>query len=357
MAYSGTVGQTVVSVQDLIDHGARRSGKLAEELTSEQIYAAKQSLFFLLSNLSNIGINYWAIGQKVFGLKAEQFIYELPLGSIDVLNANYRTMNRPTPNATGGYFSSAGGQVANAFDSDVDTKTVQTSINGNLSINYGDFNPVYAGSIGILPGVSGDFHILLEVSSDGSTWTLLEDTGVTTWVDNKWIWYQIEPGANQQWYRMRETGGNTLQVREFYVGNMSREVPMARLNRDDYTSLPNKNFTANQPYQFWFNRTIPRPQITLWPAPSDPFVQMVVWYSRQVMDVGALDGQLEIPDRWYLAVQNMLAHQMAMELPGVDLARVQYLEVQAEKYLNLAESEERDKSPIYLAPNISVYTR
>ena len=266
-------------------------------------------------------------------------------------------MERPTPNATGGYFSSAGGQVANAFDSDVDTKTVQTSINGNLSINYGDFNPVYAGSIGILPGVSGSFHILLEVSSDGTNWTLLEDTGVTAWVDNQWLWYQIEPGANVQYYRMRETGGNTLQVREFYVGNMSREVPMARLNRDDYTSLPNKNFTANQPYQFWFNRTIPRPQITLWPAPSDPFVQMVVWYSRQVMDVGALSGQLEIPDRWYLAVQNMLAHQMAMELPGVDLARVQYLEVQAEKYLNLAQSEERDKSPWYIAPNISVYTR
>jgi hypothetical protein len=37
--------------------------------------------------------------------------------------------------------------------------------------------------------------------------------------------------------------------------------------------------------------------------------------------------------------------------------RVQYLEVQAEKYLNLAEQEERDKSPIYFAPNISVYTR
>jgi hypothetical protein len=53
----------------------------------------------------------------------------------------------------------------------------------------------------------------------------------------------------------------------------------------------------------------------------------------------------------------MLAHQMSMELPGVDLARVQYLEVQAEKYLNMAEAEERDKSPWYIAPNISVYTR
>lgn len=352
MAYSGTVGQTIVSVQDLIDHGARRSGKLAEELTSEQIYAAKQSLFFLLSNLSNIGINYWAISQKVFGLNADKFIYELPAGSIDVLNVNYRTMNRPT-----GDVSASSGNAANAVDSDITTVNIQTSPNGNISINYGTNNPIYSGSIGILPGVSGSFHILLEVSTDGSTWTLLEDTGVTTWVDNQWLWYQIDPGASVQYYRMRETGGNTLQVREFYVGNMSREVPMARLNRDDYTSLPNKNFTANQPYQFWFNRTIPFPQITLWPTPSDPFVQMVVWYSRQIMDVGALNGQLEIPDRWYLAVQNMLAHQMAMELPGVDLQRVQYLEVQAEKYLQLAESEERDKSPIYLAPNIAVYTR
>ena len=352
MAYSGTVGQTVVSVQDLIDHGARRSGKLAEELTSEQVYAAKQSLFFLLSNLSNIGINYWAISQKVFGLNAAKFIYELPAGSIDVLNVNYRTMNRPT-----GDVSASSGNAANAVDSDITTVNIQTSPNGNISINYGTNNPIYSGSIGILPGVSGSFHILLEVSTDGSTWTLLEDTGVETWVDNQWLWYQIDPGASVQYYRMRETGGNTLQVREFYVGNMSREVPMARLNRDDYTSLPNKNFTANQPYQFWFNRTIPYPQITLWPTPSDPFVQMVVWYSRQIMDVGALNGQLEIPDRWYLAVQNMLAHQMSMELPGVDLQRVQYLEVQAEKYLNLAESEERDKSPIYLAPNIAVYTR
>jgi hypothetical protein len=48
---------------------------------------------------------------------------------------------------------------------------------------------------------------------------------------------------------------------------------------------------------------------------------------------------------------------MALELPGVDMARIQYLEGQAEKYLNQVEQEERDRSPIYLAPNIGVYTR
>jgi hypothetical protein len=132
---------------------------------------------------------------------------------------------------------------------------------------------------------------------------------------------------------------------------------MARLNRDDYTNLPNKNFTANQPFQFWFDRTIPQATIYLWPVPSDPFVQMTVWYSRQIMDVGDLYGELEIPQRWYLAVVSMLAHQMSLELPGVDTGRMQYLEAQAEKYLNMAEQEERDKSPIYFSPNISVYSR
>jgi len=53
----------------------------------------------------------------------------------------------------------------------------------------------------------------------------------------------------------------------------------------------------------------------------------------------------------------LLAHQMSMLLPGVDQGRIGYLEGQAEKYFIMAENEERDKSPIYFAPNISVYTR
>ena len=352
MAYSGTVGQTVVSVQKFIDQGARMSGKLAEELTVEQVQGSKQALFFILSNLINQGINYWCISKKVYGLKADQYEYLLPLGGNDVLNALYRTLNRPS-----GSVSASSGIAANATDGDIDTIDVQTSINGNIAINYGTDNPIYAGSIGILPGTSGSFHILLEYSTDGTTWSLLEDTGVETWVDNEWLWYDIDPGANVQYYRMRETGGNTLAVREFFVGNNSTEVTMARLNRDDYTNLPNKNFTANQPYQYWFNRTIPQAKITLWPAPSDPFVQMTIWYSRQVMDVGDLYDELEIPQYFYQAIQLMLAHQMSLILPGVDLARITYLEGQADKYFTMAENENRDKSPIYYAPNISVYTR
>ncbi len=48
---------------------------------------------------------------------------------------------------------------------------------------------------------------------------------------------------------------------------------------------------------------------------------------------------------------------MSLELPGVPLDRVTYLERQADKYLLQAEMEERDRGPIYLAPGIQVYTR
>ena len=352
MAYSGTVGQTVVTVQNFIDQGARLSGTLAESLTVEQVQGSKQALFFVLSNLINQGINYWAINKQVYGLNQDQYEYKLPLGGVDVLNALYRTIKRPS----GSPFSSSG-NAGLAFDNNIYTSDAQTSPNGNIGILFPTGSPIYAGSIGILPAVSGSFHIILEYTLDGTTWKTLQDTGVTTWVNGTWLWYDIDPGFTAAGYRMRETSGNTLNVAEFYVGDLVTEVTMSRLNRDDYTNLPNKNFNANQPYQYWLNRTIPQATITLWPAPSDPFVQMTIWYSRQIMDVGDLNGQLEIPQRWNQAIQFLLAHQMSMILPGIAGDRITYLESQAEKYFTMAENEERDKSPIYFSPNISVYTK
>jgi len=352
MPYSGTVGQTVINVQTLIDHGARRCGKLAEELTSEQVLSARQSLYFLLSDLGNRGIQFWTITKKVIGLTPDKYIYDLPKGSIDLWNTLYRTMSRPS----GSYTSSAGGVVANAYDGDVDTICTQTSTNGNIAVNYGVSNPVYIGSIGLLPASTGTWSIIYEYSIDGITWKTLVDLGSVAVVDNEWIWTDIVAGQTVSYYRCRVYNGTTLSVRELYFGNNSLEVQMSSLNRDDYTNLPNKDFTANQPYQYWYNRQIPNPQIYIWPVPSTAFVQMTCWYSRQIDDVGALTDELEIPQRWYEAVQMMLAHKMSLELPQVAMDRIGYLEKMAEKHLYIAEQEERDRSPIYWAPNISVYT-
>jgi hypothetical protein len=100
---------------------------------------------------------------------------------------------------------------------------------------------------------------------------------------------------------------------------MSQEITMARLNRDDYTNLPNKNFTANQPLPVLVQPHGSEPAdlpvaSTIQPVRADDCL-----VPRQIMDVGDLTDELQIPQRWYMAVVNMLAHQMAMELPAVDI--------------------------------------
>ena len=357
MAFSGTTSQTVVSVQTVIDHAVRRCGKLAEELSSEQQLAARENLYFLLSHMMNRGIQYFAISEIVIGLNANQYEYTLPAGANDALNVLYRQMAQPV----GSYTTSAGGAVSNIYDDNIETYAQQTSANGNFVVNYGANNPQYIGSIGIMPYIAGGgsatWSYYLQSSPDNVTWTTLYTATAVSVTDKQWIWTNIDPGSNVLYYRIQAFGGTTLALREWYLGNNSREIQMSRLNRDDYTNLPNKNFTANQPFQFYFERTINQPTLALWPVPSSSFVQMTVWYSAYIQDVGSLSGQLAIPQRWYEATIFMLAHRMSLEMPAVGMDKVMYLEKMADKFLYDVEQEERDKSPEYFAPNISVYTR
>jgi hypothetical protein len=352
MSTSGTVGQTVITVQNLIDSGARRAGKLAEELTSEQIAASKQSLYYLLSNLVNIGIQYWCINKVIVGLIPGQQNYYLPVGTVDVLNANYRTLTAVSTGA-----NSSSGTTLNAFNGVGDATCLLTSNTGYIGISNGSGNPVMITTIGMLPAVSGSVTVDIQYSTDGSTWTTLYSPGATTWASGTWIYYDLQPTVTQPYWRIKQSSGVNMGFYQVVFGTMPLAINMSRMNRDDYSSLPNRSFTALRPLQYWFNRTIPQPNMELWPVPNSIQPQLELWLSRQVEDVGSLYGEIEIPQRWYLAIQNMLAHQMAMELPSVEAGRIQYCEQQAEKYWAMAEQEERDKSPIYYAPNISYYTR
>jgi hypothetical protein len=75
------------------------------------------------------------------------------------------------------------------------------------------------------------------------------------------------------------------------------------------------------------------------------------------MDVGTLTQEIDVPQRWYEAIVYLLAARLAEELPQVEPGYVQVLDQKALRALSEAEMEERDNSPIYFTPNISIYTR
>jgi hypothetical protein len=356
MAYSGTTGQTQINVDQLISYAFRDAGKTAEEVTPEYINAGKQALFYNLQNLSNLGVNLWLLENHLYGpVTAQQQLY-LPSTIIDVREANWVYVINSEASE---YLPVANLDAALAFDQNLDTEATSTLGENFLGIEYAQAQPVfYVGwNSYAAPGQTTIYNLAYEVSDDGITWTTVQTFPQTTLADREWVYFNIEITPNHLYYRLRNVDAlNTFSVREIVFSTSQQVIPLARLNRDDYWNLPNKQFPSVRSLQYWFDRTI-EPSMYIWPVPNNDFQMFQLLVEKQMQDVGTLTNELSVPDRWLPSIQASLSHKIAMQVPGIDGGKISYLEAYADKLFMQASNEERDKSPIYFQPNISYYTR
>lgn len=328
MAVSGTVSQTVFNTRKVIDHAFRRCRVPPEAISSEQISFALDNLYLILSGLANRGLQLWCIEKHLMPFYVNQGLITLPDGVVDILNTNLRTLQEVSGTTT---------STSTTSQTLFSTQTLVTNV-------------------GILWS-GNSTSVAFETSSDGVVWTTVATESNPSATANTYTWYDLEGGLATLYFRVRSTSGNLNQTAVF-LGNTPTEIPMARLNRDDYVNLPNKMF-AGRPLQFWCDRQLNNPVMYLWPVPSAQFVtaQAVVWVKRYIMDVGTMTQEIEVPQRWYDAIVYVLAAKLAEETPTVDPQMIAILDQKAQRALLEAENEERDDSPIYLTPNIAVYTR
>jgi hypothetical protein len=330
VAVSGTVSTTVFNTRKVIDHAYRRCRIPPEGISSEQISFALDTLYLILSALANRGLQLWCIERFLMPLYQAQGLMTLPNGVVDILNTNLRTVEVSNVNTTN---TSTSTIYQTLFPAATQVTTV--------GIEWSGASTAYA----------------LETSSDGATWTTVATEDNPNAVANDVTWVDIQGSLATLYFRVRATTG-TLNQTQVLLANTPNEIPMARLNRDDYVNLPNKAFEG-RPLQFWVDRLLNNPVLYLWPVPSAQFVtaQVVVWVKRYIMDVGTMTQEIEIPQRWYDAIVYVLASRLAEETPTVDPQMIAILDQKAQRALLEAENEERDDSPIYLTPNIAVYTR
>jgi hypothetical protein len=330
VAVSGTVSTTVFNTRKVIDHAYRRCRIPPEGISSEQISFALDTLYLVLSALANRGLQLWCIERFLMPLYQAQGLMTLPDGVVDILNTNLRTVEVSNVNTTN---TSTSTTYQTLFPAATQVTTV--------GIEWSGASTAYA----------------LETSTDGATWLTVETVANPNAVANDVTWVDIQGSLATLYFRVRATTG-TLNQTQVLLANTPNEIPMARLNRDDYVNLPNKAFEG-RPLQFWVDRLLNNPVLYLWPVPSAQFVtaQVVVWVKRYIMDVGTMTQEIEIPQRWYDAVVYVLASRLAEETPTVDPQMIAILDQKAQRALLEAENEERDDSPIYLTPNIAVYTR
>jgi hypothetical protein len=349
LATSGTVDTTVFNTRKVIDNAYGRCRIARQEITSERIETAMDALFLRLQAMANKGIPLWAVQKEILPLYVARQTVPTPAGTVNVLNLNLRRLNRLTGTAT-----SSAGTAENAFDGDFET-ICTTLANGwiQLALDSGTRVPMF----GILPGASGTWSYEIQGSDDGVAFTSIYTATAETVVDSEWIWFDVEGVEDWSYYRLQATTATVLAVRELVFGNTPTEINLAPLNRDDYSSLPNKTMLS-QPTQYWLNKERALPLITLWPAPNEQskLWNLVAYVQRQIMDVGTMRQEIECRKSDYLAIVLRLSADLAVCDKGVDINLIPILEEQAERAWTALWDGESDDAPTMLTPNIGVYT-
>ena len=328
MAFSNTVSQTVFNTGRVIDNAFRRCRIPAAMISAEYIDIAKDQLYLLLGELANQGTPLWCIEKQIYPLYDGVGDITTDNGTVDILNSNLRWLQEVT-------------------GANYDAPTFR-------EVDFS--NATFVTTVGIF-WTATSVPISLQRSDDSVTWTTIQ-TETPSAVAGQWTWYDLDSSVATQYFRVLATSG-TLNFSQIFFGNTPTEIPLARINRDDYTNLPNKSFQSNRPLQYWFDRQVNRPVMHLWPVPNlqASTYQIVLWRQRYIMDVGTMTQEIEIPQRWYEAIVALLATRLALEVLEVDPQLVPTLNALADKALMIAQMEERDNSPMMIQPNIGPYTR
>lgn len=358
MAYSNTYNQTKITVDQLISYAFRDAGKTAEEVTPEYSQAAKQALFYILQNSTNRGINIWLQKFVYMGAQTDQTWLTMPSEYNDVLEAAWMYSSCPQI-AAALPLDNANAPVLFDQNQNYDLSLHATS---TLGENY--FGAAYTqaqrlyyiGWNAYSPNTITTYNLNLEVSNDGITWQTWESFPSTDLADREWAYFSINTTQQWQFFRLsnRDTT-TTFSLRSTQFAITQQIIPMARLNRTDYFNLPNPQFNSARVLQYYFDRQI-SPSLYMWPTPQNNFQIFRFIVDVCPQDVGSLTNELYIPNRVLPYIQAALSHKLAMQLPGSDMARIQYLEKLALDARQQFEDEDRDKSPIYFTPNIRPYT-
>lgn len=100
-----------------------------------------------------------------------------------------------------------------------------------------------------------------------------------------------------------------LDIDDVEINRGTNDLPMCRLSREEYRSLPNKT-TQGYPTQFYYDRQREGGVLYVWPAPDTTGGTLKFTYRRLIMDMDASANNMDLPQEWHEAVIFGLADRM-----------------------------------------------
>jgi len=378
MATSGTYNFQSVQTELLIREAYERIGILGEFVEPQKLDSAKRSIDLLLLEWMSKSINLWTLETAYLTLVPGQGQYILPtyvsdiiqvnnrtyLGGGDIIIVNNRAYRRQLGGAalTNGEGANDGNAVAlNAFDGNSLTACIQAEANGNISYSYAVDTVISL--IGLQSNTTTFYSIIVEVSQnvlDDNSWVELFAITPQIFTQGVIKWIDVPSTTSAKSYRIRETGGATLNLQEIYfctsVDN-TIDTPVANVSRYEFLSFPNKQLPG-KPNIYYLDRQI-TPILNFWPIPDNTYY-ISYSYKKMIQDVGSVGAvytnNLQIPARFYPALVWGLSWMLAIKYKE---EKAPMLQAEYERSFQLATDEdtERDTIRIYASyDNYGYYT-
>ena len=225
---SGTYNFQSIQVEILIREAFERIGILGEFVEPQKLDSAKRSINLLLLSWMEETINLWTLQGAYLPLVTGQRQYILPNIVSNIIQANLRTSTRqlngtPQTNTANTYDNGGGGVAGNAFDGNPTTACTQNVANGNISYDYGLGVTQYITFIGIQSDTTTLYSLVVESCPLDpavlASWTPLITILPQTFQAGVNTWFDVPTPVNARAYRIRETGGATLNMQEIYFNN------------------------------------------------------------------------------------------------------------------------------------------
>lgn len=333
------------SLDDIVTDAFERCGVMPSDISSQYFTSALYSVNAVMIEFTNMQLNLWEVEQCLLALTDGVRTYQLPEGTVDVLEAYRRSFDRVLGGTAA---SSAGGTASNAFDGDLTTACTQVSPNGNISYAYG--NATVITMVGYIAKVTALLTLTYEASNDGTTWTALVSNPAQSYTAGQIVWNVVQAPGAYVYYRVRASAGGTLNCVEFYLANNERDYPLGRLSRQDYDGITNKS-TYGIPVSFYIDRAV-NPLMNVYLTPDSQFTMIKYNRIRQLHTLSGATQNLDSPFRFVEAMTATLARKLAVKYAP---ERLTMLKSEAADSIQLAMTEDRERVKASFKPDLSGY--
>lgn len=316
MATSGTYNFQTIEVELIIREAYERIGIGGEFIEPIKLDSARRIINILLLEWMNKKVNLWTIQTAYLPLNTNQGQYTLVQTVSNIIQANIRTFIRqlkgfPRSNTGNTYDGAGGGNAANAFDSNPATACTQNVQSGNISYNYGADITQNINFVGIQSNANTLYSLVVEASQDAAIWVNILTIPPQTFTTGIATWFDIPAPINARYYRVRETGNQTLNIQEIYFTNNIFDLPISQVSRYIYYTYPTKQLVG-RPSVYYLDRQI-IPVLNIWPTPSNQYSCLQYTYEQIMQDAGNYTNFLQIPSRFYPALIWGLSYNLAIK--------------------------------------------